>query len=79
MLPTCSTSRCTCDFLESLKGKLPRLVRQTAIYTKNDGILDLHACRTGDPAVDVEVSATHIGMVFSPLVYSVVAHRLAGR
>jgi triacylglycerol lipase len=78
VLTTCYTSRCTCDFLESLKGKLPRSVRQTAIYTKNDGILDWHVCRTGDPAVDVEVSATHIGMVFSPLVYSVVARRLAG-
>ena len=53
-------------------------MRQTAIYTKNDGIVDWHVCRTGDPAVDVQVSATHIGMVFSPLVYSVVAHRLAG-
>lgn len=78
VLPTCYTSRCTCDFLESLRGRLPRSVRQTAIYTKNDGIVDWHVCRTGDPAVDVQVSATHIGMVFSPLVYSVVAHRLAG-
>ncbi len=78
VLPTCYTSRCTCDFLESLKGTLPRSVRQTAIYTKNDGIVDWHVCRAGQPAVDVEVPATHIGMVFSPLVYSVVAHRLAG-
>src|SRR5208283_2827073 len=78
VLPACYTSRCTCDFLESLKGKLPDSVRQTAIYTKNDGILDWHVCRTGDPEIDVEISATHIGMVFSPLVYSVVAHRLAG-
>lgn len=78
VLPACYTSRCTCDFLESLKGKLPNSVRQTAIYTKNDGILDWHVCRTGDPEIDVEISATHIGMVFSPLVYSVVAHRLAG-
>lgn len=78
VLPACYTSCCTCDFLESLKGKLPNSVRQTAIYTKNDGILDWHVCRTGDPKIDVEISATHIGMVFSPLVYSVVAHRLAG-
>jgi len=34
-------------------------------------------CRTGDPKVDFEVSSTHIGMVFSPLVYSIVAQRLA--
>lgn len=78
VLPGCFTSRCTCNFLESLKGRIPRSVRHTAIYTKNDGVVDWQVCRTGDPAVDVEVSATHIGMVFSPLVYSAVAHRLAG-
>jgi pimeloyl-ACP methyl ester carboxylesterase len=78
VLPACYTSQCTCDFVASLKGKLPRSVRHTAIYTKNDGIVDWRVCRTGDPAIDVKVSSTHIGMVFSPLVYSVVAKRLAG-
>jgi pimeloyl-ACP methyl ester carboxylesterase len=79
VLPNCYTSRCTCDFLESLKGDFPKTVRHTSIYTKLDGILDWRVCQTGDPKVDVEVSATHIGMVFSPLVYSIVAKRLAGQ
>jgi triacylglycerol lipase len=79
VLPTCYTSRCTCEFFESLRAEFPKSVRQTAIYTKSDGILDWRVCQTGDPAVDVEVSATHIGMVFSPLVYGVVARRLAGQ
>jgi len=79
VLPACYTARCTCEFFESLRRNFPKSVRQTAIYTKSDGILDWRVCQTGDPAVDVEVSATHIGMVFSPLVYSVVAHRLAGK
>jgi len=78
VLPDCYTGACTCAFLESLKGRFPKSVRQTAIYTKTDGILDWHVCRTGDPEVDCEVSATHIGLAFSPLVYSVVARRLAG-
>lgn len=79
VLPNCYTARCTCEFFESLRGEFPKEVRQTAIYTKSDGILDWRVCCTGDPDVDVEVSATHIGMVFSPLVYSIVAHRLAGK
>ena len=78
VLPSCYTSRCTCEFFESLRGQFPKEIRQTAIYTKTDGILDWRVCQTGDPDVDVEVSATHIGMVFSPLVYRVVAERLAG-
>ncbi len=79
VLPNCYTSRCTCEFFESLRGEIPKPVRQTAIYTKKDGILDWRVCQTGDPSVDFEVSATHIGMVFSPLVYSIVARRLAGK
>jgi len=77
VLPTCYTARCTCDFVESLKGDFPESVRQTAIYSKSDGLLNWRVCRTGDPKVDLEVSSTHIGMVFSPLVYSLVAQRLA--
>jgi len=79
VLPGCYTSRCTCAFLEALRGDFPKSVRQTAIYTKADGILDWRTCRTGDPSIDFEVSATHTGLVFSPIVYSVVAQRLAGK
>jgi len=79
VLPDCYTGACTCNFLESLKGKFPKSIRQTAIYTKTDGILDWRVCQTGDESVDFEVSATHIGLVFSPIVYSLVARRLAGQ
>lgn len=79
VLPDCYTGSCTCRFLESLKGQFPRSVRETAIYTKTDGILDWKVCQTGDESVDFEVSATHIGLVFSPIVYSLVARRLAGQ
>jgi triacylglycerol lipase len=79
VLPTCYTAACTCNFLESLVVNPPKTVRQTAIYTKSDGIVDWKVCRTGKPADDFEVSATHIGLAFNPIVYDVVAHRLAGK
>ncbi len=78
VLPDCYTSACTCDFLKSCTVNVPDTVCQTAIYTKADGIVDWRLCRTGDPEQDVEVSATHIGMAFSPIVYQLVAQRLAG-
>jgi len=78
VLPGCYTGACTCRFIESLEESLSRSVRQTAIYSKADGIVDWRVCRTGRPAADFEVSATHIGMVFNPLVFDIVAHRLAG-
>jgi triacylglycerol lipase len=78
VLPDCYTANCTCKFLESLLGNFPKTVRQTAIYSKCDGMMDWRVCRTGDPDIDVEVSSTHLGSVLSPLVYKVVAERLAG-
>lgn len=78
VLPGCYTAQCTCNFVEALVGKFPQSIRQTAIYTKSDGIMDWRVCRTGDPSVDFEVSSTHIGLVFNPIVYSLVAQRLAG-
>jgi pimeloyl-ACP methyl ester carboxylesterase len=77
VLPACYTAACTCNFLESLVVKLPKSVFETAIYTKSDGIVDWRVCRTGNPDVDFEVSATHIGLAFNPIVFDVVAHRLA--
>jgi len=79
VLPACYTAGCTCKFLESLSVKLPKSVFQTAIFTKSDGIVDWRVCRTGNPGVDFEVSATHIGLAFNPIVFDLVAHRLARR
>lgn len=77
VLPACYTYRCTCDFLNHLRCHPPRSVMETAIYTRNDGIVDWRCCMTGDPEVDIEVSGTHIGLVFNASVYTTIATRLA--
>ncbi len=79
VLPDCYTGRCTCDFLKSLLCNFPESVRQTSVYSLYDGIVDWKVCRTGDPEVDIQVSSTHLGMAFSPLVYSLIGRRLAGQ
>jgi pimeloyl-ACP methyl ester carboxylesterase len=77
VLPQCYTARCTCEFLESLRSEMPESVLETAIFTKDDGIVDWRYCRTGNRKVDFEVPGTHIGMAFNPSVYTIVANRLA--
>ncbi len=77
VLPECYTARCTCEFVNSLQVRMAEAVKQTAIYTRDDGIVDWRYCRTGDVASDFEVSGTHIGLVFNPSVYTIVAARLA--
>jgi triacylglycerol lipase len=77
VLPACYTARCTCEFLNNLRCDIPDSVQQTAIYTKDDGIVDWKYCRTGDKDCDFEVPGTHIGMAFNSSVFTVIAERLA--
>jgi len=77
VLPRCYTGRCTCDFIDSLRRKVPDSMLQTAIYTRHDGIVDWRYCMTKKPGNDFEVLGTHIGMAFNPAAYSIVAERLA--
>lgn len=77
VLPGCYTGQCTCNFINSLRRKVPDSMLETAIYTRHDGIVDWRYCMTRKPEVDVEVPGTHIGMAFNPAAYTVVAERLA--
>ena len=77
VLPGCYTGGCTCAFLGSLKREMPDSVLETAIYTRQDGIVDWRCCVTKNPDIDFEVSGTHIGLAFNPSAYIIVAERLA--
>jgi triacylglycerol lipase len=77
VMPECYTPRCSCDFLNSLRREFPASIPQTAIYTRDDGIVDWRYCRTGNRDSDFEVPGTHIGMVFNASAYSIIATRLA--
>jgi triacylglycerol lipase len=77
VLPACYTGRCTCNFLTSLRRKMPRSMFETAIYTRQDGVVDWRYCITGNGSSDFEVSGTHIGLAFNASVYSIIANRLA--
>jgi pimeloyl-ACP methyl ester carboxylesterase len=77
VLPQCYTSRCTCNFLKSLRRRVPSSVMETAIYATDDGVVDSKCCRTGKPDNDFEVPGTHIGLAFNASAYNVIARRLA--
>jgi triacylglycerol lipase len=77
VLPDCYTGRCTCNFINSLSRDLPDSVMETAIYTRDDGIVDWRCCVTRNSEADFEVPGTHIGMAFNASAYAIVADRLA--
>jgi triacylglycerol lipase len=72
----CYTARCTCEFVNSLRHKMPTSVAGTAIYTREDGVVDWRYCRTGDGKSDFEVRGTHVGLVHNSSVYTIIANRL---
>ena len=76
VLPDCYTGRCTCNFLDSLKREVPDSMLQTAIYTRDDGIVDWRYCMTKNPEDNFEVPGTHVGMAFNPSAYTIIAERL---
>ena len=77
VLPDCYTGHCTCNFINCLKRDVPDSTLQTAIYTRQDGIVDWRYCMTKNPEIDFEVPGTHIGMAFNPSAYTILAERLA--
>lgn len=77
VLPDCYTGHCSCEFVQAFRRDLPESVMETAIYTRNDGVVDWHYCITENCTLDFEVKGTHIGLVFNPAAYSIIAKRLA--
>jgi len=75
--PGCFTGYCGCEAVAGLRQGLPASVPDLAVYSRTDGIVDWRYCINDDPEGNVEVSGTHIGMVFNPQVYRLLAARLA--
>ena len=77
VLPQCYTARCTCDFANAARTCIPESIMETAIYTEDDGVVDWRYCRSDDHNANFAVHGTHIGLVFNPSVYRIIADRLA--
>ena len=56
---------------------MPSSVAETALYSEGDGVVDWRYYTTDRPESDFSVSGTHVGLVFDPSVYGIVAERLA--
>ncbi len=73
----CFSFDCPCPGVTIMKGRFPATVPETAVYSKNDGLVDWRVCMHGDPKRDVEVHSSHLGLRWNPEVYRVIAERLA--
>jgi triacylglycerol lipase len=73
----CLTAECDCAFTRDYAGAFPdHLVRMTSIYSKGDGVVRWEGCLV--PYADcVEVSGSHVGLIFNRKSYRAIATALA--
>jgi pimeloyl-ACP methyl ester carboxylesterase len=75
--PACFTGYCDCDAVNVLQSPCPHPIPHTAVFTRTDGIVDWRVCVSENTGMNFEVKGTHVGLVFNPSVYELIAKRLA--
>jgi triacylglycerol lipase len=73
--PTCYQRRCACGFMRSYRAPFPEDVRLTSIYSRGDGVVRWQAAIVPE-ATNVEVTGSHIGLVFNRAAYRALAAAL---
>jgi triacylglycerol lipase len=75
--PRCLTEGCDCAFARDFTGPFPEeFVRLTSIYSKGDGVVRWQAALV-QYADCVEVSGSHVGLIFNRKTYRAIATALA--
>ena len=73
----CLTEQCRCGFAQQTPRPLPGSIHHAAIFSQADGVVDWHDSQEPDPRLNHEVGGTHIGLVYNPRAYRVLAELLA--
>jgi pimeloyl-ACP methyl ester carboxylesterase len=71
------TGSCSRKLKEAMQQPFPQQIPRTSIYSLTDGIVDWHSSEDDPPDINVEVRATHIGLIFNRDVYKEIARLLA--
>jgi len=75
----CLTGRCDCTFTAGFRAPFPQdRVRLTSVYSKGDGVVRWQA-QLVPYAECVEVTGSHVGLIFNRKSYRAIAHALAAR
>jgi len=73
----CLSNRCECRAGGGEVLCPPPSVHRAAVYSRDDGLIHWRNCLEPEPSLNHEVGGTHIGLVFNPHVYRIVANLLA--
>jgi triacylglycerol lipase len=72
----CGSHQCTCRFAQSMFAAFPDHVGFTSIFTKQDEVVDWHACIDAERQ-NWEVSGGHLSLIVNRAVYRILASILA--
>jgi hypothetical protein len=72
----CLTDTCRCRFAQDYSAPFPPSVPLTSIYSREDGVVWWEACLVSY-ARCVEVTGSHVGLVFNRKAYRAIAETLA--
>jgi hypothetical protein len=73
----CMTSGGDCGLQADATTRMPSSVQHAAIYTRFDGVVDWQNALERDGKRNFEVGGSHVGLVFNPRAYRVLAQLLA--
>jgi triacylglycerol lipase len=77
--PDCLSINCTCRFMRDYASPFPaEQVRFTSVYSREDGVVRWERAIVPD-ADCVEVTGSHVGLVFNRAVYRAIANALAAQ
>lgn len=68
---------CMCELADTLARPIPADVSLASIFSKTDGVVDWRTSQEQPPAANIEVRATHLGLVVNADVYRNIAWLLA--
>ncbi len=74
--PECYTDSCTCPFVSDIAQGPPPSIPRHAIYTRTDGVVGWNSCVEDDPAMNIEVRSSHLGLAFNAEAYREIARLL---
>lgn len=74
--PGCFTLFCDCPFSQAFRAPIDPAIRVTSIYSRGDGVVAWEGCITDD-ADNVEITGSHVGLVFNRKAYTAIASALA--
>jgi hypothetical protein len=72
----CGSHQCTCRFARSMAAAFPDHVGFTSIFTKQDEVVNWHACVDAGRQ-NWEVSGGHLSLIVNRAVYRILASTLA--